>query len=124
MTRLSEVSLPSGTNPRLLGRTDEAERALLSVRAGFLDRKLGYDAALVSLDLAMLYLRQSRTAELKELAEQMHPVFEAEDIHREALAALLTTRNFPWEIHGSHPVGSDQISTVCLCQPSRRDKGT
>jgi hypothetical protein len=72
-----------------LGRTEEAERALLGVRAGFLERKLGYDAALVSLDLAMLYLRQSRTAELKELAEQMHPVFEAEDIHREALAALL-----------------------------------
>jgi tetratricopeptide (TPR) repeat protein len=72
-----------------LGRTEEAERAFLDVRAGFLERKLGYDAALVSLDLAMLYLRQSRTAELQELAEQMRPVFEAEDVHREALAALL-----------------------------------
>ncbi len=38
---------------------------------------IGYDAALVSLDLALLYLRQNRTAAVKELAEEMREIFAA-----------------------------------------------
>jgi hypothetical protein len=72
-----------------LGRPEDAERAFRIVRQGFLDRALSYDAALVSIDLALLYARQSRTAELKTLAEEMHPLFAAEDLHQEAAAALL-----------------------------------
>ncbi|HSK77014.1 MAG TPA: hypothetical protein VLQ45_11190 [Thermoanaerobaculia bacterium] len=34
-------------------------------------------------------VRVGRTGELKRLAEELVPVFEARDIHREALAALL-----------------------------------
>jgi tetratricopeptide (TPR) repeat protein len=71
------------------GDLGEAEAAFLEVRAGFLDQGIGYDAAMVSLELALVYLRQSRTAELRNLAEEMHAVFAAEDVHREALAALL-----------------------------------
>jgi hypothetical protein len=56
---------------------------------GFLDQGIGYDAALVALDLALLYLRQGRTAEVKRLARQMIPIFQAQDVHREALAALV-----------------------------------
>ena len=43
---------------------------------------------MVSLDLALLYLRQERNAEICRLAEEMFPLFEAQDVHREALAAL------------------------------------
>jgi tetratricopeptide (TPR) repeat protein len=66
-----------------------AEDSLLEARQAFLDRKMGYDAALVSLDLATLYARQGRTAELKKLAQELIPIFEAREIHREALASLL-----------------------------------
>lgn len=71
------------------GRSEEAEQALLSVRQGFVDEGIGYDAAMVSLDLALLYKRQGRTAELRQLGAEIHMIFRAEDIHREAIAALL-----------------------------------
>jgi tetratricopeptide (TPR) repeat protein len=67
----------------------EAEQSFLDVRAGFVAEGIGYDAALVSLDLALLYLRQNRTAAVKELAEEMREIFTAGDIHREATAALV-----------------------------------
>jgi hypothetical protein len=54
---------------------------------------MGYDAALVSLDLAILYAREHRTAELKRLAAEMAPIFESRDVHREAMAAFLMFRN-------------------------------
>jgi tetratricopeptide (TPR) repeat protein len=71
-----------------LGETAKGEELLRQVRRDFLERGLGYDAALVSLELADLYAGQERTAELRELAGEMLPVFQARDVHREALAAL------------------------------------
>jgi hypothetical protein len=44
------------------------------------------DAAL--LEEAVLLLDQNRTAEVKALARSLATVFEAEEVHREALAAL------------------------------------
>jgi tetratricopeptide (TPR) repeat protein len=76
-----------------LGRTAEAEGAFREVRQDFLDRGMGYDAALVSLDLAILYARERRTSELKRLAAEMAPIFESRDVRREALAALVMFRN-------------------------------
>ncbi|HEX2644390.1 MAG TPA: hypothetical protein VHU81_15445, partial [Thermoanaerobaculia bacterium] len=66
-----------------------AERLFLAVREEFLIHRQGYDAAMVSLDLALVYLEQGRTGELLRLAEEMHALFTAEEVHREALAALL-----------------------------------
>lgn len=66
-----------------------AEEALREIREEFLARGIGYDAALVSLDLALLYLRQGRMAEVKSLAAELLPIFEARNVRREALAALL-----------------------------------
>lgn len=37
-----------------------------------------------AVDLALIYLQQGRTAELRQLAEEMHTLFEAEDVYREA----------------------------------------
>lgn len=71
---------------------ERAEKALNTVRKGFVDKHIGYDAALVSLDLAGLYLRQGRTTETRQLALEMLPIFQSRDIHREALAALLIFR--------------------------------
>lgn len=75
------------------GELEEAEAALTEVQRGFIAEEIGYDAALVSLDLAALYLRQGRTAETRELAATMLPIFQSRDIHREALAALMVFRH-------------------------------
>lgn len=72
-----------------LGHDARAEAAFLEVRKGFVDEELGYDAALVSLNLAALYARQGRVPELKRLTLEMVPIFESRDVHREALTALL-----------------------------------
>jgi len=47
-----------------------------------------YDTAMVSLDLAVLYLRQGRTADARRIAEEMRPIFEAQDVPPKELAAL------------------------------------
>jgi tetratricopeptide (TPR) repeat protein len=70
-------------------RLEEAEQAFREVRRGFIQQENGYDAAMVSLDLALLYLKAGRTAEVKPLAAEMHTLFGAQEIHREATAALL-----------------------------------
>jgi len=71
------------------GRAEAAERTLREVQQELLSRRMGYDAALASLDLALLYAQQGRTAELRRLAAETLPVFESREVHREAMAALL-----------------------------------
>ena len=72
-----------------LGSLDRAEGLYCSVRAGFIEQGIGYDAALVSLNLAALYAEQGRTAEIRALAGEMLRIFESRDVHREAIAALI-----------------------------------
>jgi tetratricopeptide (TPR) repeat protein len=71
-----------------LGRIAEAESAFHEVQAAFLERSMAYDAALVSLDLAVVYLRERKLPELKQLASGLVLLFESRDVHREALGAL------------------------------------
>lgn len=72
-----------------LGHEARAEAAFLEVRKGFAELEVGYGVAEVSLELAALYLRQGRTAEIKQLAVEMVPLFESRDLHQEAIAALM-----------------------------------
>ncbi len=67
----------------------EAERAYIEARDTFADSGMGYDAALVSLDLALMYAQRGRTSEVKQLASEMVSIFKSRDVHREAHAALL-----------------------------------
>jgi hypothetical protein len=39
--------------------------------------------------LALLYLREGRIAAVKRLSEEIYPILEAQDIHRETAAALM-----------------------------------
>ncbi|HXU34148.1 MAG TPA: tetratricopeptide repeat protein [Thermoanaerobaculia bacterium] len=71
------------------GHFDLAEQLLREVQKQFLERRMGYDAALVCLDLAILYTQTSRTGALKELAAEVLPILEDRAIHREAIASLL-----------------------------------
>jgi transcriptional regulator with XRE-family HTH domain len=70
------------------GRVAEAVAGLEQVCEEFTARELPYDAALASLDLAVLWLKDQRAAEVKQLAVAMGWIFKTKGIHREALAAL------------------------------------
>ncbi|MEA2601731.1 MAG: hypothetical protein QOF89_2723 [Acidobacteriota bacterium] len=79
----------SGAGGCLRGDTGTAERLFLETRDGFVRQGIGYDAAMVSLDLARVYLKEGRTADVQRLAGEMVAIFEAQEVHREATAALL-----------------------------------
>lgn len=72
-----------------LGNTGEAEKIFRQLQREFLSRGMGYDAAVVSLDLAILYIREHRHEEIKRLAFEIMPVFQSRDVHRESMAALI-----------------------------------
>jgi tetratricopeptide (TPR) repeat protein len=88
-TPLVRLRWLEGKIVRALGQAQEAEAAFREVRDELVRMRLGLDAALVSLDLAMVFLEQGRTAELKQLAAEMIPLFESRDDHQKALAAFL-----------------------------------
>jgi hypothetical protein len=62
---------------------------LREVREEFFERRMGYDAALVALELAILFIEQGRTLEIKQLAIEVLPLFESREVHREAMGALI-----------------------------------
>jgi tetratricopeptide (TPR) repeat protein len=74
---------------RGLGQSEPAEALYLEARDRFVADGLPYEAGLVSLDLALLYVHQERNAELKQLAIETLPIFTSLQIHREAMAAFL-----------------------------------
>ena len=71
---------------------EEAERAFLEVRAGFAEIDLPYDAALVSLDLAVIWLHRGWTSQIRGLIDETLAIFRARGIRREAIGALLMLR--------------------------------
>jgi tetratricopeptide (TPR) repeat protein len=66
-----------------------AERTFQEVREGFAQAGLAYDQALVSLDLAALWLEQGRNREAQSMLDETVTIFETRGIHREAMASLL-----------------------------------
>jgi tetratricopeptide (TPR) repeat protein len=70
------------------GASWRAETLLREIRDSFAERELGYDVALVSLDLAILLIGQDRHREVAELAREMVSLFASREIHGHALAAL------------------------------------
>jgi len=75
-----------------LGDQTRAEEAFTEVRAGFEEINLSYDMALVSLELAAVWLEQGRTREIRELLDETVSTFQTRGIRREAIAALLMLR--------------------------------
>jgi transcriptional regulator with XRE-family HTH domain len=71
-----------------LGREEEAITAFDAARRAFAARKMPYDAALATLDLAQLLGRQARTAQVKTLARETAAVFAALSVSAEARRAL------------------------------------
>jgi len=76
-----------------LGRGLEAEAAFRRVLAEFTDLQIAYDAALVALELSILYLEQGRTGEVRELVEaEMLWIFAAQGVAEETAKALAVFR--------------------------------
>jgi tetratricopeptide (TPR) repeat protein len=71
-----------------LGEEEDAARWLEQVRQAFVDRNNPFDAALASLDLAEVYLKQARWPEVRFLAEEMFCIFQRQGVHEQALKAL------------------------------------
>jgi len=71
-----------------LGRSTEAIAAFEQVLREFTDRKIPYDAALVALELSLLYLEQGRTAEVQVIAFGLAWIFTAEGVDEETVKAL------------------------------------
>jgi tetratricopeptide (TPR) repeat protein len=72
-----------------LGHLEEAEALFVVTRKELVDRKLGYDTALLLLDLAQVYARQGRGADMRHLAEEMLPIFQSRQIQREVVSVLI-----------------------------------
>ena len=72
-----------------LGDVRRAERELLEVRRRYQEHEEPYNFAQVSLDLAILYMEQGRTSEVRTIAQEMLPIFTSRRIHQHALAALV-----------------------------------
>jgi transcriptional regulator with XRE-family HTH domain len=70
------------------GRRDEAAAALGQARQDFAEIGNGYDAALVTLELASLLLEERRASEAAALADEMVAIFSSLRVERETLAAL------------------------------------
>ncbi|MBV8202191.1 MAG: hypothetical protein JOZ15_16345 [Acidobacteria bacterium] len=62
-----------------LGRLEDAERTLLAATAALASHGLGREAALAQLELALVLLRQGRTAEIHRLGLDLRPVKYARD---------------------------------------------
>jgi tetratricopeptide (TPR) repeat protein len=71
-----------------LKKAARAEAALTEARAGFLAHQQGYNAALVGLDLAAVWLEQRKNAEVEALAAEMLATFQRLGIQREAVRAM------------------------------------
>jgi tetratricopeptide (TPR) repeat protein len=71
-----------------MGRREEALAALEQVQRYFTVNRIAFDAALASLEVAVLYLEEGRTAEVKKLAEEMYWIFKSQEVTEEVLEAL------------------------------------
>ncbi len=71
-----------------LGAFGRAEMVFLEVRKGLAKLKLGYEAGMVSIDLAFLYLAQGRHAELQHLAQETATIFRRIGVEPKAREAL------------------------------------
>jgi tetratricopeptide (TPR) repeat protein len=72
-----------------LGLLEEAEAQFSHARQGFMERDLSYAAAVVSLDLAAVYVKLGLSAEVRRTIADILPIFSSLRVGRELLASLI-----------------------------------
>jgi len=70
------------------GRRAEAEELLDRVRRELLSRSIAFDTAVATLELAVFYLEDGRTAEVQAIAAELAKIFAAQRVPRETLASV------------------------------------
>lgn len=70
------------------GRFQEAESLLRTAREHYVELELPWDLSMLSLDLAIVYLQQGRTAQVKRSLSQVIPIFRSMNLYRDELAAI------------------------------------
>jgi tetratricopeptide (TPR) repeat protein len=70
------------------GENAEAIRVFETVGRQLLSRGMAYDAALASLDLAVIHAEAGHSEEVKAIAREILPIFQAQEVSREVLAAI------------------------------------
>ncbi len=104
------------------GRWRPSERLLALARSGFLTQGETVHAALVSLDLAMLYEHHGQPERTLSLAMETIPVFERLRIHREAAAALRLLHRAAQQERLTRSV-LQQLRSYLSCLPPTPDPG-
>lgn len=112
------------------GDLGQAEAALQVARLGFQQLKQFRNAALVSLDLALLYAKLGKRLQIRRLAQEMITTFRAYRIAREAIASLLLLRKTCDQDGVSMDLLRGQIETLSLMlaelerRPARGRRGS
>jgi transcriptional regulator with XRE-family HTH domain len=71
-----------------LERSQQALAALEQVQRYFSTNQIAFDAALASVEVAVLYLEEGRNQDVKRLAREMYWIFKAQGVTEEVLEAL------------------------------------
>jgi tetratricopeptide (TPR) repeat protein len=75
-----------------IGDNERAEKRFQEALSHFETARLPYEMALVSLDMATLWLRSGRTIEIRQIIQKTITVFRDRGIRREALGMLIVLR--------------------------------
>jgi len=105
-----------------LGASAEAEAAFREARRGLVLEGLGGEAAEALLDLAILYARQGRSAEIRALAEELLPILRVPNIRQGVGAALLFFRGLAESEQASLEALSEILRYVRPVATGRADK--